>query len=247
MENTSLTFLNTTNAPSLSQQAAKRVRGHVTKANFAKRRQRMVRPVEKPEKDSTITDPFFYKGVLKKRPQREDYLHVASQCQLCTTSLSSNAWLESHHDSHYADMAHRRQALLLLACIHCPRNISEAAWVNLIVSESALVEATMAIGTRLWSPRPSWQRRAGTHQSKALNFTIQRIGSKRPQTEAMLATVSTMAFAERLANDDLAWNVHIDGLAQMIRERHCQGMSLPWWLHDIIILYVCRWKLNEQD
>jgi hypothetical protein len=230
MEKTSLTFLNTTNAPGLSQQAAKRVRGHVTKANFAKRRQRMARPVDKSETDSTITDPFFYKGVLKKRSRKEDDSHVASQCQLCTTSLSSNAWLESHHDSHYADMAHRRQALLLLACIHRPRNISEATWVNLIVSEPALVEATMAIGTRLWSPRLSWQRRAGTHQS---------------QTEAMLAAVSTMAFAERLANDDLAWNVHIDGLAQMIKERHSQGMSLPWWLHDIIVLYVRRCNLNE--
>ncbi|CRG88451.1 hypothetical protein PISL3812_05481 [Talaromyces islandicus] len=74
------------------------------------------------------------------------------------------------------------------------------------------------------------------HQSKALNLTIQRIGSKRPQTEAMLAAVTTMAFAERLANRDVAWNIHIDGLAQMVKERHSKGMSLPWWLHDLVIL-----------
>lgn len=236
MEKKSLTFLNTTNAPGLSRQAAKRVRGHVTKANFAQRRQRMARSVEKPEADSTTSGTFFYKGILRKRSQKEENSHVASNCQLCATSLSNNVWLESHHDSRYTDMAHRRQALLLLACIHRPRNMSEAAWVDLIVSEQALVEATMAIGMRFWSPQPPWQRRAETHQSKALNLTIKRIGSERPQTEAMLAAVSTMAFAGRLANDDVAWNIHIDGLAQMIKERYSEGMGLPWWLHDIIIL-----------
>lgn len=40
MATTSFTFLNTTDAPGLSRQAAKVVRGHVTKTNFAKRRQR---------------------------------------------------------------------------------------------------------------------------------------------------------------------------------------------------------------
>lgn len=218
----------------------------MTKANFSERRQRMARLVEKPETDN-ITDSFSYKGVLKRRTRREDDSHVTCYCQICATSLSNNAWLEAHHDSHYADMGHRRQALLLLACINQPRNKSETAWVNLIVSEPALVEATMVIGMRLWSPRLSWQRRAGTHQSKALNLTIQKIGSKRPQTEAMLAAVSTMAFAERLANDDLAWNIHIDGLAQMIKERQSQDMSLPWWLHDIIVLYVYRSHLNGLD
>lgn len=35
------TFVNTTGAPNLSQPAAKLMRGHVTKTNFAKRRQRL--------------------------------------------------------------------------------------------------------------------------------------------------------------------------------------------------------------
>lgn len=40
METKTFKFLNTTNAPGLSEQAAKQVRGHVTSLNFAKRRRR---------------------------------------------------------------------------------------------------------------------------------------------------------------------------------------------------------------
>lgn len=40
MEPTSFTFVNTTDTPSLSRQAAKLMRGHVTRINFTNRRQR---------------------------------------------------------------------------------------------------------------------------------------------------------------------------------------------------------------
>lgn len=41
MSSTSFTFLNATGTPGLSQLAAKRMRAHITKTNFAKRRQRI--------------------------------------------------------------------------------------------------------------------------------------------------------------------------------------------------------------
>lgn len=46
-----------------------------------------------------------------------------------------------------------------------------------------------------------------------------------------------MAFGERLTRNDTAWNVHIDGVAQIIKERHAQGIfTLPPWFLDLQIL-----------
>ena len=51
----SFTFVNVSNAPGLGPQEAKQMRGHVTKANFAKRRQRLAKAFR--DKSVTPTDP----------------------------------------------------------------------------------------------------------------------------------------------------------------------------------------------
>ena len=50
----SFTFVNVSNAPGLGPQEAKQMRGHVTKANFAKRRQRLAKAFR--DKSVTPTD-----------------------------------------------------------------------------------------------------------------------------------------------------------------------------------------------
>lgn len=97
----------------------------------------------------------------------------------------------------------------------------------------------MAIGIRHWSPDVSYQQLAEFHSSRAANIIIQRLESAQAPTDADLLAVFTMAFGARLMHDDLAWNIHIDGLAQMIRERHSRGEpDLPSWFCDLCVLSV---------
>lgn len=97
----------------------------------------------------------------------------------------------------------------------------------------------MAIGEKYWSPNVASKRRAEVHSNLAVNTVIQRIQSRQAQTDGVLGAVMTMAFGERLARNDVGWNVHIDGVAQIIKERHARGIfDLPPWFLDLQILSV---------
>lgn len=118
-----------------------------------------------------------------------------------------------------------------------PKSSSESFWFDLFISEPALIEASVAIGEKFWSPNVASKRRASTHSNMAINTVIQRIQSREAQTDGILGAVTTMAFGERLTRNDTAWNVHIDGVAQIIKERHAQGIfTLPPWFLDLQIL-----------
>lgn len=95
----------------------------------------------------------------------------------------------------------------------------------------------MAIGIKHWSPTVLYQEMAQMYWSRATNNVIQHISSATAYTDAILLTVATMAFGERLMQNEHAWNVHIDGLAQMIRHRYSRGApDLPSWFYDLVIL-----------
>lgn len=83
-------------------------------------------------------------------------------------------------------------SLLFLDGSEYPGTAIEAAWISLLVSEPALVESSMAIGLRHWSPDMSYQQIACDFSSKATETIIQRIGSGRCATDAVLAAVLTM-------------------------------------------------------
>lgn len=119
----------------------------------------------------------------------------------------------------------------------CPRNPDEAEWVKLIASEPSLLQSTMAIGIRHWSPNALYQEVAQWYWSRATDNMIRHISSGSAWTDAVLLTVVTMAFGERLAHNDYAWGIHIEGLAQIIRHRYMSGgADLPSWLYDLLIL-----------
>lgn len=127
-----------------------------------------------------------------------------------------------------------------------PGSPDEAAWVTLLASEPALIESTMAVGLRHWSPNASCQREAREHWSRAVDVIVERISSGHADTDAVIAAVATMAFGERLALDDVAWGIHIDGLARLLKQRREQtGSALPSWFYDLIILCVSTsWLLD---
>lgn len=120
-----------------------------------------------------------------------------------------------------------------------PRNPSEVAWFGLFISEPALIEASMAICERHWYPDTLYKWRSEIHRNAAFNIVIERIQSRQAQTDGVLGAVLTMAFGERLVGNDLAWNVHIDGLAQIIKDRHSRGIFvLPPWFSSLLVLSV---------
>lgn len=109
----------------------------------------------------------------------------------------------------------------------------------MLVSEPALLESSLAISTQHWAADVSRQQNAHVHSIRAVDILIQRINSEKAHTDAVLAVVCTMAIGGRLANDDIAWSIHMDGVAQIIRERYSRGIcQLPSWFTDLLVSFV---------
>ncbi|KAL4735127.1 hypothetical protein BDV11DRAFT_208768 [Aspergillus similis] len=199
MESAGLTFLNTTGT-SLSAAAAKRMRAHITRTNFAKRRQRIAIAGAKSGSNA------------KQRQGRRNQTEEGD------------------------GGVHQIQELVFLEGRHTPGSASEAAWFNLIASEPALVEASLAVAVRQWSPDNSWQSKADYHSYTAVRLIKQRITSIATLSDGVLGAVITMALGASLAYDDIAWKIHMDGLAHIVSERVSRDPhSLPAWLIDLIV------------
>lgn len=109
----------------------------------------------------------------------------------------------------------------------------------MLISEPALLESSLAVSTQHWAADVSRQQNAHIHASRAVNILIQRINSGQAHTDAVLAVVCTMAIGGRLSNDDTAWSIHMDGVAQLIRERYARGIChLPSWFTDLLVSFV---------
>ncbi|KAL2851884.1 hypothetical protein BJY01DRAFT_107174 [Aspergillus pseudoustus] len=207
MESAEFTFLNTTGASGLSKPILKQMRAHVTKTNFAKRRQRI---------GSTPTS------------QSRRKLNRKSNTDLAIPRAPSP----------YGDKNSllRLQQFVYLEGRHAPETPSEAAWFDLIASDPALVEASMAVAVQQWSPDISWQCRAHDHIDKAVSLIKERITSTTSRTDGILGAIITMALGAALANDKFAWNIHINGLTHIIRDRESRlPNSLPAWFVDFVV------------
>ncbi|SPO01885.1 uncharacterized protein DNG_04558 [Cephalotrichum gorgonifer] len=117
-----------------------------------------------------------------------------------------------------------------------PNTPDEAAWLDLLASEPALIESTLAVTTEHWLSDALCKQRAGVHSSRAANILVQRIKSREALTDAVLMAVLTLAFRERLADNDVVWGIHIDGIADLLRERYSQGVrTLPPWVTGLVV------------
>ncbi|KAK7757577.1 hypothetical protein SLS62_000592 [Diatrype stigma] len=212
MEPASFTFVNTTNTPGLSHQAAKLMRGHVTKINFANRRQRKA--------EARAAEIASTRAKAEWKDQNEESgISITLPLLPTVSDPFPRFWSLSYYDSRG---------------FHSATSPRERFWFDLFFAEPALIEASVAIGEKNWSPNVASKRRAEVHLSIAVNTVIQRIQSRQAQTDGVLAAVITLAFGERLARNDTAWNIHIDGLAQIIRERYAQGIfDMPLWFLDL--------------
>ncbi|KAM0812191.1 hypothetical protein AB5N19_14508 [Seiridium cardinale] len=231
MAPTNFMFLNATGTPELSPFAAKRMRSHITRSNFAKRRQRILRDAETGEAETRLDDETARQQVNK--PSRRS---VGSAKALVADTLRSPPSADRYY---YAEFLARLWSLVFLDGRTYPNTAEEAAWISFLVSEPALIESSMVVGARYWSPDLFCQQLAEVYSSRAANLIVQRIQSGRAHADAVIGAVLTMAFGERLAHNDLAWNVHIDGVAQLIRERRSHGFDrLQTWFINLLILDV---------
>ncbi|KAJ5494209.1 Polyketide synthase enoylreductase [Penicillium fimorum] len=126
----------------------------------------------------------------------------------------------------------RIQELIFLEGRHSPGNASEAAWFNLVASDPVLTEATMAVA----SPDDAWQLKAYRHSYAAVHLIKHRLMSTGSRTEGILGAVIVLAFGATLERDDVVWNIHIIGLAHMLKDRKSRAMNAPPpWMIDLIV------------
>ncbi|KAJ5850883.1 hypothetical protein N7455_010739 [Penicillium solitum] len=220
MEQPAFIFLNATGS-SLSPPAAKRMRAHITKTNFAKRRQH-AHPTRSEQKEQR-----------KHQSQQLKESEEPKSNQLFTSLPPKSTSSKSARD---ATAFHRLQELVFLEGRHSPGSPSEAAWFYLIASDPVLTEASLAVAVRHWSPDNAWQLKACRHSYAAVHLIKQRITSTGTQTDGVLGAVTTLAFGATLEQDDVAWNVHIIGLAHMIKDRKSRAMTPPpSWMTDLVV------------
>ncbi|KAJ0161429.1 hypothetical protein CTA2_6226 [Colletotrichum tanaceti] len=204
-----LTFLNTTGSPALSQDLAKKMRGHVTRINFAKRRERKLTrttPSKEENESGQAAEALGKQDPLELQGLANRLSHSSTRF---TVSTFSRLWsiLFLNSDAQHGDTN------------------EEAAWLGLLISDPALLNATLSVGIGHWSPEPTWRWDAGIHLHRAVSTMIERIGSGRGFTDGGLGAALTLAFGERLAQNDIGWQVHASGVAQMIRERRSRGIA----------------------
>ncbi|KAK3334053.1 hypothetical protein B0T19DRAFT_419970 [Cercophora scortea] len=198
--NMTFVFLNTTGRPELSEADAKRMRGHITRTNFAIRRQRII-------------------NEYKTRMASEGGQHEVALSLPLTTPPRDR--------SRYAQFLTRFWSLVFLGGAAYPSSRDEEAFIKLLVSEAAFAEVSLAVGMQYWSPDASCQQKAVAHSCKATNLVVQRIQSGSAHTVPVLGAVLSMAVAERLAHNHVTWNMHVNGLANIIAEGYARGEREP--------------------
>ncbi|PYH94336.1 hypothetical protein BO71DRAFT_409408 [Aspergillus ellipticus CBS 707.79] len=228
MENIKLTFLNTTGTSGLSKSAAKQMRAHITKRNFAKRRRQIAdTDVTEPQSEESPTNGPDYLSISRI----ENGLLVQRNSKPASRAIATDP--DPNRDNR---ALHKLQELSFQQSHLTPASPSEAAWFKIIASEPAVVEASMAVTVRQWSPRGSWQYQADSHSQNAVNLIQQLISSSRVRTDGLLGAVIMMALGAALAHDDVAWNIHIAGVANIIKDwQSSTPYPIPSWFVDFIV------------
>ncbi|CAH0042457.1 unnamed protein product [Clonostachys rhizophaga] len=229
MNQQGLIFLNATGAPVLSRADSRQMRAYITKSNFAKRRQR--------------TSQVETKGNEGNEKTPQQALHRRKRCQQkCQrTSWEANPTKLPTRESPPCvpsmQLLRNFRYLVFLDIRPTVQDPVEKAWFDLITSEPVVFEASLAGGMRCWGPDKESQQNADLHLSRATKLLVDRISCEQVPSDAMIGAVMTMAFGERMADNDEAWNVHMEGLIKMMQQRRHHGASsLPPVLRSLIAL-----------
>ncbi|KAH7149898.1 hypothetical protein B0J13DRAFT_549044 [Dactylonectria estremocensis] len=232
---TNFTFLNTSNAPGLGASDTKRMRAHVTKSNFAQRRRRLAK-----ERQLAITP--------QTGTEAPEYTEksVSRRFAVTTDPLTLERFLNRQKNVVHNDngalikfLLDDFRPLIFPNRAGCPGSPNEIQWIELVVAEPALLEASVAIGLRNCPghQNTAYSRVADMHALKAVSMVNKRLDAPSTGlTDGVLAAVFTLALSERLINNEVAWNVHVNGLSQMMRLRRSKGVdTIPPWFSDFLM------------
>lgn len=123
--------------------------------------------------------------------------------------------------------------------LHARDEPSTSTWLELLTSEPALIEATMAVSLRSWTSNSECRRRSDFHTSKAIRLIIDRVVTGQAHTDGFLFVAMTLAFREYLLQNHSASEVHLNAVSQAAAGRRNRGMEpLPPMLVDLLIQYV---------
>lgn len=116
----------------------------------------------------------------------------------------------------------------------------QTAWLHYLDAEPALlaiIDAAMAIAYGESLSEPRTDHTAEAYSQYATNLLIQRIQAGVAKADNISPIVLTMTVSARLMGNDSLWNMHINGLVAIIKERRQQNkLELLPWLCDVLIL-----------
>ncbi|KAI9170813.1 hypothetical protein HJFPF1_00287 [Paramyrothecium foliicola] len=227
-ETTKFTFLNTTGAAQPSAETARLARGHVTKLNFAKRRARLGKAKREEEnkrhrKNSKNTLADSSSASSASRGSSIDGPFNLSDNWLSVIDSTSNIWPLFFSDE-----------------VNFPDDTqSRSEWMKVVTSEPAFHDASLVAERRLLSSDIWWDERVDPDFHRVINEMVARIQGNQSQTDGILGASLTLAFGERLMQNDMAWLVHLDGVAKIIAERRSRGLQpVPDWASSMFISFV---------
>ncbi|KAH8886249.1 hypothetical protein GQ53DRAFT_728038 [Thozetella sp. PMI_491] len=237
------TFLTLT-GPDLGTANTKEMRAHVTRVNFAKRRQRMAAASNQGDMESERAIQKR-KSIPKMpaRPQLPKY-RSPSRHELERDTWGSPLYRAPQERGQMAIQHLFRSFCLLLdtPASGTPMLIRERGWVQLNLAEPALLEASLALASvyRGFSD-PTAVINANMHRARAIGIINSRLNDPvAAVTDGVLGAVFTLAYCERLEKRDKEYQVHMLGFGRMIqlrKERSNTNASLSWF-SDLLVSQV---------
>ncbi|KAJ6445335.1 dihydrolipoamide succinyltransferase [Purpureocillium lavendulum] len=216
-----LTFVNLTDAPALDASGSRRMRAHVTKTNFAKRRQRIAKQAQvaaeilQPERKQTKAER---RSTGLTAPPRLD----AAPLILARPTDPSRA---------IQFLLRKYRALVFPSYPSYRGTAVEGQWSALLISEPALLEASLAIAVR-HQPGSSTQD-AAWHAYRSVGLINTRLNAvPLDLSDGVIAAVFTLAYSE----NEAARSAHIHGLARMIKVRRSAGpTTIASWFVEFLL------------
>ena len=228
-----LTFLNLSDGAKLNRDAAKRVRGHVTRTNFAHRRRKnrnsgpQGRKVTCPQDAVPKEEVQIVQSSCPRSPSEPDIEIRYRTFPYETLSLPS-VWLTLPVLCEY-------RPLIFPTAMGQLGSPCEKHWISLLRSEPALVYASMAIAVKHGSwPFPFHQ--ADTDKRYALDairLVSSRLGSADGLSDGLLGAVFTLSYSEVSLESPLKFlitNLHHSYLPTRMPLETCISTALlKWW------------------
>ncbi|KAJ4159914.1 uncharacterized protein LMH87_007850 [Akanthomyces muscarius] len=223
----SFTFVTSTGAGQ-SPSAAKKVRGHVTRVVFAQRRA-----------DRAQAQDRGHSGTTKQKFQakRKAAVKNRGETQASANGAISNVSIPLAPCHKSAEILEEFWSIILSG--HDGgggADLEYASWREMLASEPAFLEATMAAAMNYWCAS-NLKSRAQKHREKAVDMMIDRIKNHQLHTDGFLGAALTMAVSERLLGTEQNWQMHIRGITGAVQARRQRGIKgLSATFDDLMVL-----------